>query len=215
MKHTIMAALLASASLSAASISGNVSDNSGNPLSGVKVMISNPDNGTAHETITGTDGKFSFADDNAGQYILRLEKPGFTSIFRVFDLKGDATVNREFTMSNEGGRPVPDKPISGAEDESKPVRVRGSIAQDNLTTKVQPIYPVAAKEAHVQGAVEIEAAISKEGVPIELRVLSSPSDDLSESAVEAVRQWRYRPTLLNGAPIEVLTEVIVNYTLSH
>ncbi|MBV9444174.1 MAG: energy transducer TonB, partial [Acidobacteriaceae bacterium] len=48
---------------------------------------------------------------------------------------------------------------------------------------------------------------------VEMRVLSSPSDDLSESALEAVRQWRYRPTLLNGEPVEIRTTVIVNYTL--
>jgi TonB family protein len=62
--------------------------------------------------------------------------------------------------------------------------------------------------------VELEATISKDGVPVELRVLRSPSDDLSESSLEAVRQWRYRPTLLNGQPVEIVTDVIVNYTLS-
>jgi TonB family protein len=215
MKRTIMAALLASAGLSAATISGDVSDSGGNSLSGVKVILSNPDKGTEHEAVTGTDGKFSFADGDAGQYILRLEKPGFTSIFRVFDLKAEFSIDREFTMSNEGGRPVADKVVSGAEDQAKPVRVGGGVEESNLTTKVQPIYPAAAKAAHVQGTVEIEATISKQGLPTELRVLSSPSDDLSESAVEAVRQWRYRPTLLNGDPIEVVTDVIVNYTLTH
>jgi protein TonB len=57
--------------------------------------------------------------------------------------------------------------------------------------------------------------ISVAGVPQEIRVISSPSDDLTQSALEAVRQWRYRPTLLNGAPVEVITEVMVNYTLVH
>ena len=84
-----------------------------------------------------------------------------------------------------------------------------------MTTKVQPIYPEAAKAARVQGTVKMEATISKDGVPIELRVLSSPSDDLSQSALEAVRQWRYRPTLLNGNPIEIVTDIVVNYTSSH
>jgi TonB family protein len=57
-------------------------------------------------------------------------------------------------------------------------------------------------------------AVSKDGVPQEIRVISSPSDDLTQSALEAVRQWRYRPLLLNGAPVEVVTDVIVSYTLA-
>jgi TonB family protein len=61
--------------------------------------------------------------------------------------------------------------------------------------------------------VELEIRVTKDGVPAELRVVRSPSDELSESALEAVRQWRYRPTLLNGSPVEIISTVIVNYTL--
>src|SRR5581483_1516675 len=84
--------------------------------------------------------------------------------------------------------------------EAGPLRVGGHVAQTNLISKKNPVYPEAAKAAGVQGTVEIEAVISKEGVPQEIRVLSSPDDDLSQSALDAVRQWRYRPTLLNGNP---------------
>jgi protein TonB len=65
----------------------------------------------------------------------------------------------------------------------------------------------------IQGTVELAAAISKEGVPLELRVISSSDDDLSESALEAVGQWRYRPTLLNGEPMEIETVVTISCTL--
>jgi TonB family protein len=51
-------------------------------------------------------------------------------------------------------------------------------------------------------------------VPDELTIVSSPDDDLSASALQAVRQWRYRPTLLNGNPVEVTTTIVVNYTLA-
>ena len=66
----------------------------------------------------------------------------------------------------------------------------------------------------MQGKVELQVVISNEGIPVDISVLSSPSDDLTQSALDAVRQWRYRPTLLNGAAIQVVTEVTVNYTLS-
>lgn len=213
MKRTILSALVASASLSAATFSGVISDPSGAPIPDVKVLVYNPDTSTMQETATNSDGKFSFAGVAAGQYILRMEKPGFASILREFDLKGTSDIDREFSMG-AGGQLAADKLISTNEEQVKPVRIGGAVAESNAITKVQPVYPAAAKEAHTQGVVEIQATISKDGVPIELRVLSSPSDDLSQSALEAVRQWRYRPTLLNGAPVEIVTTVIVNYTLS-
>jgi len=96
----------------------------------------------------------------------------------------------------------------------KIIRVHSDVAEANLVKKVQPIYPASAKSAGIQGAVKLDVTISKEGVPEDLRVVSSPSDDLSQSALDGVRQWRYRPTLLNGQPVAIITEVTVNYTLS-
>jgi TonB family protein len=75
------------------------------------------------------------------------------------------------------------------------------------------VYPQDQKAQGIQGTVSIKADISREGVPIELTVLSTPSEELATSALDAVRQWRYRPTLLNGDPIEVTTQIDVNYTL--
>lgn len=96
----------------------------------------------------------------------------------------------------------------------KVIRVGAGVAEANLIKKVQPVYPASAKSAHVEGAVVLNVTISKEGVPEDLSVVSSPSDDLTESALNAVRQWRYRPTLLNGNPVAITTEVTVNYTLT-
>ena len=107
-----------------------------------------------------------------------------------------------------------DKDVSTNGDQPKHVRVGGAVAQGNILTKVQPTYPMAAKKAGIQGTVELEATISKDGVPMELRVVSSPSDDLSQSALEAVREWRYRPTSLNGVPIEIVTQIVVHYSLA-
>jgi TonB family protein len=102
----------------------------------------------------------------------------------------------------------------GQSSDEKVIRIGGHVAEANLTKKVQPIYPVSAKQAHIQGQVTLNVKISKEGVPYDLQVISTPSDDLAQSAVEAVQQWRYRPTLLNGEPVAIVTEVLVNYTLT-
>lgn len=215
MKRTLLSVLLTSVTLSAATVSGTVSDATGAPLSDVKVVVYNPDSGAKQEAVTSADGKFTVAGSAAGQYILRMEKPGFTSLFREFDMKADSTIAREYTMTTEGSQPVADKVDAGdPEQQGKLIRIGGNVARANLITQVTPVYPQAAKDARIQGAVKIAATISTDGVPSELRVVSSPSDDLSQSALEAVRQWRYRPTLLNGNPVAIATSISVNYTLA-
>jgi protein TonB len=93
-----------------------------------------------------------------------------------------------------------------------PVRV-GSIHESNLIRKVVPAYPAAAKAARVQGAVEFTAIISKQGTIENLRLVRG-NPLLVNAARDAVLQWRYRPTLLNGEPVEVITDIVVNFTLS-
>ncbi|MCU1292973.1 MAG: TonB family protein [Bryobacterales bacterium] len=214
MKRTIMSGLLTSVGLSAATLTGIIHDPSGVPIADAKVLVYNPDSHAKQETVTGSDGKFSFDGTGAGQYILRVEKPGFTSILRGFDLKAESKMDRNLTMTTDGGQSVADEVKSTDDSSQRSIRIGGQVAQANLSKKVQPVYPAAAKAAGTQGVVEIETTISKDGVPVELRVVSSPNRDLSEASLEAVRQWRYRPTLLNGEPVEVVTDVIVNYTLA-
>lgn len=96
----------------------------------------------------------------------------------------------------------------------KPIRVPGESEQSKLVKKVNPVYPVAAKQAGIQGEVRLDVTISKEGVPVDIQVLSSPNEDLTQSAIDAVHQWRYSSTLLNGQPVAVIAEVHVNYTLA-
>ena len=94
-----------------------------------------------------------------------------------------------------------------------PVRVATGVAEANLIRKVMPIYPPLARSVRVQGTVEFTAIISKEGM-IENLQLVRGHPLLVEAAKEAVLQWRYRPTLLNGQPVEVVTDILVNFTLS-
>jgi protein TonB len=87
------------------------------------------------------------------------------------------------------------------------------LAEANLLHRVQPTYPPIARQARVQGTVELRAIISKVGT-IENLVVVSGHPMLVKSALAAVRQWRYRPYLLNNEPIEVETEITVNFVLS-
>jgi protein TonB len=94
-----------------------------------------------------------------------------------------------------------------------PQRIDGQVAEANLIRRIQPVYPPLAKSARVQGTVEFTATISKEG-NIENLQLVRGHPLLVNAAKEAVLQWKYRPTMLNGSPVEVITDIIVNFTLS-
>jgi periplasmic protein TonB len=85
--------------------------------------------------------------------------------------------------------------------------------EGNLVHRVQPDYPALARQVRVQGQVVLRAMISREGVIENLQVLSG-HPMLIPAAVDAVRQWRYRPYVLNGEPVEVETQVTVNFVLS-
>ncbi len=93
------------------------------------------------------------------------------------------------------------------------VRVSSGVAAGNLVNRIQPQYPAIARTARIQGTVVLEATISKQGTIQNLRALSGPPM-LYQSAIDAVRQWRYKPYLLNGEPVEVGTTINVVFTLN-
>lgn len=94
------------------------------------------------------------------------------------------------------------------------VRVSQGVTQKMKISDVAPIYPTEAKQAGIQGLVVLGAVIGKDGTVQSLKVLNSPSPALSQAAMDAVKQWKYRPYVLNGTPIEVDTQITVNFTLS-
>jgi protein TonB len=102
--------------------------------------------------------------------------------------------------------PPPPKPAQ------QRIRVGGNVQSAKMIRQVQPVYPQIAKTAHVQGTVLLHAIISKDGSVQELQYVSGPPL-LMKAAMDAVREWRYQPTLLNGEPVEVETTVSVIFTL--
>lgn len=95
----------------------------------------------------------------------------------------------------------------------KRIRVGGQVENAKQIFAPKPEYPPLAKMARIQGAVKLEAIISKDGTIQDLKILSG-HPLLVKAAVEAVGRWRYQPTLLNGEPVEVITEIDVNFTLA-
>jgi protein TonB len=90
------------------------------------------------------------------------------------------------------------------------IRVGGKIEAPIKMNDVQPVYPAIAQSAHVTGAVMIEATIGADGKVIDAKVVRS-IPLLDQAALDAVRQWEYKPTLLNGVPVPVLMTVTVNF----
>jgi protein TonB len=92
-------------------------------------------------------------------------------------------------------------------------RVSQAVSTGLLVSKVNPTYPPLARQARIAGTVVLQAEISKTGDIQKLHLISG-HPMLAPAAIEAVKQWKYKPYLLNGEPVEVDTEVLVNFTLS-
>ena len=92
------------------------------------------------------------------------------------------------------------------------IRVGSNVQAANLIHQVEPVYPPLALKARIQGTVRFNAVIGKDGTITNLQVLSG-HPLLVQAALEAVKQWLYKPTLLNGEPVEVITTIDVNMTL--
>jgi TonB family protein len=122
-----------------------------------------------------------------------------------------------FMLPAATGRTAPPPPPPAPADGLSPpqrIRVGGNTQAMNLISKVTPVYPPLAKQARIQGVVSFTATIGKDGYIENLQLISG-HPLLAEAASEAVRQWVYRPTLLNGAPVSVITQIDVNFTLAN
>jgi protein TonB len=130
------------------------------------------------------------------------------------------TAGAAFSQEGQNEAPTPQSPASASPvpnsstPKPKHIRVGGAVASANLIHQVTPVYPKDAKKKHITGAVLLHATIGKDGTIENLEYVSGPPE-LTPSAMEAVKQWRYKPTLLNGDPVQVDTTISVVYTLGN
>jgi TonB family protein len=210
------------------SLAGTVYDSSGAAVPGVAVTVSTLEitpsgiRESAVATTTSNEaGGFEFAALTPGQYSLKAELRGFAN-FRKADIQimrsqtarqnifmsvGNIAQRVEVTAVGQPRQPVP-------QVGPRRIRVGGNVVAANLISQVRPVYPQNARDAGIEGTVHLQGIIGPEGNFIALRVVSSNDVDLGNAALEAVRQWRYRPTLLNNQPIEVQTEIDVDFKLA-
>ena len=120
-------------------------------------------------------------------------------------------------FAQDTSQPQPSKasPPEAAPTQSESVRVHveQKTTQGLLIQKVQPVYPKKARKHRIQGTVVLKAVIGKDGIMKDLQVVSGPPE-LTKAALDAVKQWRYKPYLLDNEPVEVETTINVNFTLT-
>jgi protein TonB len=109
--------------------------------------------------------------------------------------------------------PPPPPPVEKKAPPPQRIRVGGNVQAANLVQQVRPVYPPLAKQARISGTVELSAVIGKDGRVADLKVVKG-HPLLVQAALDAVKNWVYKPTLLNGEPVEVSTTIDVNFTLA-
>ncbi len=220
---TCVVALLAVSPLlawqdSSVQMKGSVKDMVG-AIPGAKLLLKGA---TEYTFETGPDGSYAVTGIPEGEYTIEVLKPGYASLTigrRRVEL--GKTMRADFhlqlggireTVNVAGGTAGTDSPAPSAVQR---LRISGNVQAAKLLNRVVPLYPKEAKEARIQGTVRLSAVVGKDGDIVRLTLLMSPSAELARSALEAVRQWKYQPTLLNGDPVEIETQVDVNYTLQN
>ena len=147
--------------------------------------------------------------------------PKDVAVFKEADLPPDVAANNNGTQGGvfggipgqgimAGSAPAPPPPKLTA-----PARIKqgGDVTAASIVTQTRPVYPPLARQARIQGTVVLHAIIDKEGKVAQMEVVSG-HPLLVQSALEAVKQWRYKPTQLNGEPVEVDTTIQVTFTMN-
>jgi TonB family protein len=162
------------------------------------------------DTLAAADiAKIQAAAANFDQHLRVTYRTNFTG--SATNLQSSRVV--EIEIEPAASEP-PTPPAPGAPAAQGPrLRIGGNVQSTKLSYQPRPAYPPLAKQAHIQGTVKLDAIIGKDGNVLNLSVISG-HPLLVPTALEAVKQWVYQPTLLNGNPVEVETEIDVNFTLS-
>ena len=200
-------------------ISGVVYDASGAVIPGVTVVATNLSSQTKETAVADPAGEYRFQSIPAGHYKVEISVPGFKmfhldDVFLSDDKRLDVTM--ELGAISERLQVIGQKPpgqIARPAAAPHRIRVGGNVQAARLISKVAPVYPENARLQGIEGTVVLRAVISKEGNVMSLSVLTKADPELAKAAGEAVQQWRYQPTLLNGAPVEVLTTITVDFRL--
>jgi beta-lactamase regulating signal transducer with metallopeptidase domain len=212
------------------SFTGRIVDEQSRSVQGVGVGLANEAREAKYEVKTNADGRFEFVGLPPGDYTVEVLGMGFQPIKDVVTIKGQnlsrdysmklgtlqETVVLRFDPSEAIKQPVHDSPNVGntvavAKKECVVSSGGGRIVPPKKIRDAKPYYPSALRGVWTEGAVQMEARIGLDGYVADVRIVGDAQPDLAQSAVAAVREWRYTETLLNCTPVEVMFKVTVNF----
>ena len=200
-------------------LGGTIHDPSGAPVANATIIMSDHKTNKTEMTTSAADGTYKFANLPAGDYDMKVVRAGFQEFQRPgISLQSGRDSSQDVTLNlgsvNEEVNVEAKAHESGPKKPAPRISLGGNVKPPTPITKVQPAYPEKAKSDGVQGSVVLRAVIGIKGDLLSLRVVNSDvNPDLARAAVEAVNKWHYQPVLLNGKPVEVDTNITVNFTL--
>ena len=227
----------------AGAIVGTVRDASGAIVPGAKVTVGLIGTERKEFATTNAIGQFTLRPVPLGAYAVTVASPGFALFkLEGIEVKGAAPADVQVVLNIgsmrealvvDGGNPAPPRgviggvsggvqpptpAVPGAAPASPPmsqrIRVGGSVQFAKLIARTNPVYPPDCKAESIEGTVALRATIGRDGSVVNLEQINELVDArLIQAAMDAVKQWRYQPTLLNGQPVEVITDIEVNFKL--
>jgi TonB family protein len=216
-----VAAMRVAAKDSSGNISGTIRDPSGAVIPDASITLIGRDQKVKIKGSSGADGAFKFAALPPGGYRLEIASPGFALTRSAdLDLAPSADLHQDITMNLgemleevvvHGHKPGENTPASRPVPQR--IRVGGMVQAAKLVFQPRPAYPEALQKQGIQGTVFLHAVIGTSGQILSLAPVTDADPALTKAAMDAVRQWKYTPTLLNGEPVEVVTTITVGFRL--
>jgi beta-lactamase regulating signal transducer with metallopeptidase domain len=223
-------AAVAAAQSGFVTFSGSVADEQGRGVQGIAVALVNEVRQAKYEVKTNAGGRFEFVGLPAGEYFVEAKGMGFQSFKDTLTIAGQnlqrsytlkigtlqETVTLNFSAREETNEAVRDTPAVGRSItpekwECVASSDGGYILPPKKIRDAHPYYPSALRGVWTAGTVKMEARIGADGYVADVRIVGDAQPDLAQSAVAAVREWRYTETLLNCTPVEVMMNVTVNF----
>jgi TonB family protein len=210
------------------SLSGTVEDATGARVPQCNIMVSNETGAPVETASTNASGIYRFASIPPGRYSVDYLARGFA--MRTIQVqiepgkpsRVDAALDvgqiRE-TVELRASKPAAGAAPSAAQPtpRANPIAVGGRVEAARLLKNQQPVYPPELQQQGIEGTVRLRAQISREGVLVNVHVLNDDEVDprMAQAAVDAVRQWRYQPSKLDGEPVEATTTIDIAFRLGN
>ena len=217
-----VATLTSQAQAGRGALAGIVQDPSGARVPGTEIAIKNLD-GTNEEIVeVNAAGEYGFPSIPAGRYSIEARAPGFkvTKVETTVTAGAAARADVNLAIGNiaervkvHAPRTSPAPAAIRAQASPQRIPIGGNVQHAKLLYKVNPEYPADLKQQGVTGTAVIRAIISKTGDVMNAQVINTVHPELAKAALDAVKQWRHQPTLLNGEPVETVTTITVSFDL--